>query len=222
MTTARPEGFDVAVVAAMRRLKLLAMKFTRNSDAADDLVSETVLRAIENSHQFREGTNLNAWLSIIMRNAFFSRHRRKRREVEDPDGIMASLASVEEGQTWACDWHTFERFARLMPAPMRDAFNAIVVDQLAYDEAAVELGVPVGTVKSRVNRAKEFLEGFTADVVVVDEGEDLDEEGAPANSDSDAVIELYKGGASVGEIREKFPHLSRMEVMEVVSAVKRS
>lgn len=218
MTAERPEWFDLSVVAAMRRLKAVAYKYTQNSAAADDLVSETVLRAIENFSQFREGTNLNAWLGTIMRNAHFSRHRRKGREVEDPDGVMASLAFVEESQTWSCDLHTFERFARLMPAPMRDAFNAIVVEQLAYEEAAVELGVPIGTIKSRVNRAKEFLDGFISEAAVAD---DLQETSAPEVVANDEVVSLYKGGASIADIREKLPHMTRMEVMEIIAQVSR-
>lgn len=126
MTGERSKDFDLGIVAAMRRLKALAYKFTGNAAAADDLVSETVLRAMENFEKFRDGTNLNAWLSTIMRNAHYSRHRRKFREVEDPDGMIAGYVAVPENQTWSCDLHTFERFARLMPAPMREIGRAHV------------------------------------------------------------------------------------------------
>jgi len=85
-----PPDLREAMLAAIPSLRAFAVSLTHNLDAADDLVQDTILRAWENLDRFEVGTNLNAWLFTILRNGFYSQHRKKRREVEDPDGSYAA------------------------------------------------------------------------------------------------------------------------------------
>src|SRR3982074_3572618 len=80
---------------AVPNLRAFAISLSRNVDHADDLVQETLLRAIDNIDSFQPGTNMSAWLFTILRNLFRSEHRKRRREVEDPEGTYAdTLPSV--------------------------------------------------------------------------------------------------------------------------------
>ena len=86
--TASPETRE-AMLAALPSLRAFALSLCHNPDRADDLVQDTILRAWANLDRFEAGTNLNAWLFTILRNGFYGQHRKKRREVEDPDGSYA-------------------------------------------------------------------------------------------------------------------------------------
>src|SRR5438045_8243771 len=88
-----------AMLAAVPSLRAFAISLSRNVDRADDLVQETLLRAIDNIDSFEPGTNMSACLLTILRNLFRSEHRKRRREVEDPDGTYAkTLISPAEQQ----------------------------------------------------------------------------------------------------------------------------
>jgi len=78
------------LLAAVPSLRAFAISLSGNVDRADDLVQETLLRAMANIDSFQEGTNLSAWLFTILRNLFRSEYRKRRREVEDTDGSYAS------------------------------------------------------------------------------------------------------------------------------------
>ena len=82
-------SFRDALLAAVPSLRAFAISLSGNVDRADDLVQDTLVRAIANAHRFEPGTNLNAWLFTILRNLFHSEYRKRRREVEDPDGAYA-------------------------------------------------------------------------------------------------------------------------------------
>src|ERR1700742_856354 len=87
------------ILAAVPSLRAFAISLSGNVDRADDLVQETLLRALANIHSFEPGTNMPAWLFTILRNLFRSEYRKRRREVEDADGHYAeSLTSQPEQQ----------------------------------------------------------------------------------------------------------------------------
>jgi RNA polymerase sigma-70 factor (ECF subfamily) len=97
--TMRPSVRD-AMLAAVPSLRAFAISLCGNVDRADDLVQETLLRAMANIHSFQPGTNMSAWLFTILRNLFRSEYRKRRREVEDTDGSYAeSLKSHPEQQS---------------------------------------------------------------------------------------------------------------------------
>src|SRR6478609_4490284 len=95
--TMRPSVRD-AMLAAVPSLRAFAISLCGNVDRADDLVQETMLRALANIHSFQPGTNMSAWLFTILRNLFRSEYRKRRREVEDADGSYADTLTSHPEQ----------------------------------------------------------------------------------------------------------------------------
>jgi RNA polymerase sigma-70 factor, ECF subfamily len=120
-------------------------------------VQETVLRAIRKQEQFVAGTNLQAWLFTILRNQFCSDHRKSLREVEDGDGSYAATMIALPDQDDRIMMHDLEAALGKLPEGQREALILVGADGLSYEEAAQVLGCAVGTVKSRVNRARSCL-----------------------------------------------------------------
>jgi RNA polymerase sigma-70 factor, ECF subfamily len=151
-------GLDVKTQAAMLRavpaLRKFAMSLSRSKDLADDLVQETLLRAIMHIDTFRPESNLDAWLMTILRNRFFSECRERKRTVEDVDGEHAeTLASPPEQLGWCIAKDLQEALQKLSPSH-RQALILIGESGLSYEEAAIICNCEVGTVKSRVHRAR--------------------------------------------------------------------
>ena len=94
------ESVRKAVLAAVPSLRAFAISLCGNVDRADDLVQETLLRALANIDSFQPGTNMSAWLFTILRNHFRSEYRKRRREVEDSDGHHAEIAEVAARSIW--------------------------------------------------------------------------------------------------------------------------
>jgi RNA polymerase sigma-70 factor (ECF subfamily) len=150
-------------VEALPHLRLFARSLTRNSTEADDLVQETLLKALANIDRFEPGTRLRPWLFTIMRNTFYSDCRKKRFEVRDVDGEHAARLVQGPGQDGAVDFGNFKAaFARLQ-ADHREVLILIGVSGCSYEEAAAVCGCAVGTIKSRVNRARRRLEELVGD-----------------------------------------------------------
>ena len=158
---ARTEPIDQAfvdgVVASIPSLRAFAISLTRNVDQAEDLVQETVLRAISKQDRFEAGTSLQAWLFTILRNNFFSAHRRSVREVEDGDGSHAATMISVADQEDRIMIQDLEAALSKLPQVHREAIMLVGADGLSYEEAAQTLGCAVGTIKSRVNRARNSL-----------------------------------------------------------------
>jgi hypothetical protein len=120
-----PAETRAAMLAALPSLRAFAISLTRDRDYADDLVQDTILRAWKNIDRFEVGTNLNAWLFTILRNAFLSQYRKTRREVEDPDGSFAARLRAPPEQPATCDvqdmpaWCTDHGCGRTDPYPVR-------------------------------------------------------------------------------------------------------
>ena len=128
-----------------------------NAAAADDLVQETLLKAWANQGRFEPGSNLKAWLCTILRNHFYTECRKRRREVEDADGVLAGQVQAPAAQEASSDLRRVgQHLAKLSPA-MREALLLVAAQGLTYEAAAELMGCQVGTVKSRVNRARSAL-----------------------------------------------------------------
>lgn len=154
--TLQPSVQDV-MLAAVPSLRAFAMSFSGKSDRADDLVQETLVRAIANIDSFKRGTNMSAWLFAIVRNLFRSEYRERRREVEDADGsYLASLDSLPEQHIRLEFKELVEAPARL-PDVRREALLLVGASGFSYDDAAGVCGVPEGTIKSRAARARRQL-----------------------------------------------------------------
>lgn len=141
----------------MPNLRAFAMSLCGNGDRADDLVQEALVKAWSNLDRYEPGTNMRAWLFTILRNAYYSDLRKRRREVEDADGAMAARLATHPGQTGHMDFQDFRAALDRLPADQREALVLIGASGLSYEEAAEICGCAVGTVKSRVNRARNRL-----------------------------------------------------------------
>ena len=158
-----------AMLKSTPHLRAFAISLTNNVDRADDLVQETLMRAIANITRFQPGTNMQAWLFTILRNLFHSEYRKRRREVEDADGSYAGRLKVQPEQGSRLDFEDFRSALAKLPPDQREALLLVGASGFSYDEAASICGCAVGTIKSRVNRARSRL----ALLLAVDDVEDL-------------------------------------------------
>jgi RNA polymerase sigma-70 factor, ECF subfamily len=146
-----------AMLAAVPSLRAFAISLCGNVDRADDLVQETLLRAMANIDSFQPGTNMSAWLFTILRNLFRSEYRKRRREVEDTEGTYAeSLKSYPE-QHSRVEFDEFRAALAKLPPDQREALLLVGASGFSYEEAAAICDCAVGTIKSRVNRARTRL-----------------------------------------------------------------
>ena len=146
-----------ALLAAIPSLRAFAISLCGNADRADDLVQETLVKAWSHIGSFTEGTNMPAWLFTILRNLFYSNYRKKRREVEDPDGTMAGQLVTLPDQNSHMDFLDFRTALQKLPADQREAIILVGASGLSYEDAASICGCAIGTMKSRVNRARNRL-----------------------------------------------------------------
>jgi len=151
-----------AMLAAVPSLRAFAISLCGNVDRADDLVQEALVRALSNIDSFEPGTNMPAWLFTILRNQFRSDYRKRRREVEDANGKYAeSLKSLPE-QPGQIELSEFRRALSELPQDQREALVLVGASGFSYEEAANICGCAVGTIKSRVNRARTRLSEMLA------------------------------------------------------------
>ena len=140
-----------------------AMYLTRKPPEADDLVQETYLRAFRFAHRFQPGTHLRAWLFQILRNTFLTFYRLREREAalaEDgvPDWDVPMFHDAPDDSAGTMDAHTdLERALRRLPEEFRTVLLLAEVEGMPLEEVARVMACPVGTVKSRIFRAKERL-----------------------------------------------------------------
>jgi RNA polymerase sigma-70 factor (ECF subfamily) len=157
------DGLKKALVELVPELRARAFRLAGNGAVADDIVQDTVERALRFSSQYELGTNLRAWAYQILFSVFVTRYRRTRRE----KNALKTLAFDP------CAWTIPERFGApdvgatltrstqqtfdALPPTFRTVLALVDLDELTYREAALELGVPVGTVMSRLHRARKLL-----------------------------------------------------------------
>jgi RNA polymerase sigma-70 factor (ECF subfamily) len=150
-------SFSDGILATIPNLRAFAYTLCGDQTRADDLVQDTLLKAWDKQSSYTPGTNLKAWLFTILRNTYFSDIRKKKREVEDPDGIMAGNLSVGAGQQIQVDMRDMVSALKLLPDDQRESLLLVAAEGFSYDEAADISNCAVGTVKSRVNRARKRL-----------------------------------------------------------------
>lgn len=146
-----------AMLSAVPSLRAFAISLCGNVDRADDLVQETLLRAWANIHSFEPGTNMSAWLFTILRNLFRSEYRKRRREVADGDGAYAESMKTQPEQSSRVEFEEFRTALNKLPTDQREALILVGASGFSYEEAAEICGCAVGTIKSRVNRARTRL-----------------------------------------------------------------
>jgi len=145
------------VVALAPALRAFAWSLSHNGADADDLVQETLIKAWSNRDKFEPGTNLRAWLFTILRNTYYTAVSRRRREQPDPDGKHAAALSAPPTQDWTMTMQSLQAALQKLPIEHREALILVGAAGLSYEEAASICNCAVGTIKSRVNRARARL-----------------------------------------------------------------
>ena len=164
------------IQATIPNLRAFAMSLTGNIDNADDLVQETLVRAFAHIDSFEPGTNLSAWLFTILRNLFRSEYRKRKREVEDAEGSFAATLSTRPEQTGRIEFKELQQALEKLRADQREAVILVGASGFSYEEAAEICGCAVGTIKSRVNRARIRL----AELLDIESVDDFRPEHAPS------------------------------------------
>lgn len=165
--------FEAVVLPLRDELKKAALKLTHSPESAEDLVQETLLHAYRGFSRFKQGTNLKAWLMRIMLNLFISHYRHQKRTVEmvSLEGLLEGLELAEENSELLLDEAISPEEALMakvmddevakalesLPEPFREVVILCDIEGLSYAEAAQALGIPIGTVRSRLSRARETL-----------------------------------------------------------------
>ncbi|MAK80823.1 sigma-70 family RNA polymerase sigma factor [Phenylobacterium sp.] len=143
-----------SVISMIPALRAFAWSLCHNGADADDLVQDTLIKAWSNRDRFEVGTNLRAWLFTILRNTYYTQLNRRRREVRDEDGDYAKLLRSPPTQDWSLAMQDLQSALARLPDEHREALILIGAAGLSYEEAAEICGCAVGTIKSRVNRAR--------------------------------------------------------------------
>jgi len=166
--------FEAAVLPLRDELRRFALRLTQSPESAEDLVQETLLHAFQGFGRFRRGTNLRAWLMRILLNLFISHYRQQQRGIPTVslEGLLEEMELAEEEASLLTDPAAISPEDALLAqvldeeveralAQLPDAFREVVIlcdlQGFSYAEAAQQLGVPIGTIRSRLFRGREIL-----------------------------------------------------------------
>ena len=151
------------IAAHIPRLRRYARALSGDSHRADDLVQDTLERALTKFHLWRHGSDLRAWMLSIMHNVFINQLR-ARRESALGEATAAALESAPQSDP--LELRDLEMALRRLPAEQREVLLLVGLEQLNYAEASRVLGIPVGTVMSRLSRGRGRLRGLMSGVPV--------------------------------------------------------
>jgi RNA polymerase sigma-70 factor (ECF subfamily) len=151
------DKFLEQVTALLPALRAFGRSLCGDPARADDLVQDTVLKAWTNREQFQSGSNLKAWLFTILRNCYYSELRHRKFEIEDPDGVCAGQVAVAPDHDAKLHLRDLSRALQQLPIDQREALILVCATGLSYEEAADVCQVAVGTIKSRIARARDRL-----------------------------------------------------------------
>lgn len=142
------------IVQLIPALRAFARTFYRDPDTADDLVQETLVRALSAINQFRPGTSMKSWLFTIMRNAFYTKVRVETREAPGATDCVSLQVASNATQEWSVRGGEIARAIQRLPQQQREVLVLIGVLGVSYEEAAAICGCAMGTIKSRLSRAR--------------------------------------------------------------------
>jgi RNA polymerase sigma-70 factor (ECF subfamily) len=184
--------FETDLIALMPHLRAFARSLTGDSTTGDDLAQEAIAKAWASRESFTPGTNLKAWTFMILRNQFFSEKRRSWRSTElDPEVAEQTLVAVTN-PTGNLEVDELRRAMGMLPAEQREALILVGAAGMAYEEVSQITGVAVGTIKSRVSRARDRL------ALIYAEGK-IDDDGQPSEFAMEAIfseVRRYQGLAA--------------------------
>jgi RNA polymerase sigma-70 factor, ECF subfamily len=160
MTRAKPPSFDIPPhLGALRRYALV---LTRDADQAEDLVQETLVRAMAAARTWQPGRDVRSWLLAILHNAHVSRQRRRRVEAATAAELeWTTPTAVPPAQPGRVQLGRTLQALMTLPEEQREVLVLVAFEGLAYKDAAEVLGIPVGTLMSRLGRAREALRAAT-------------------------------------------------------------
>lgn len=150
-------GVERDMAALLPELRAFARFLIRDRTAADDLVQDTLVRALGAAGQFEPGTNLKAWLFTILRNTFYEQGRRRRREASVLRERFVPSEAGSPQQDSRSEVSDLQRLIWTLPPLLREALILVGAQELTHEEAAEICGVPVGTMKARLSRARAAL-----------------------------------------------------------------
>jgi RNA polymerase sigma-70 factor (ECF subfamily) len=148
-------AIELEIVTLTPALRVFARRFLRSNDDIDDLVQETLLKALNSLHLYHPGTSLKSWLFTSLRNTFCTNYRRQKREPTGMD-VMVERIAIAPTQEWALRQHELQQALALLSDDRRRALT-LVAAATSYEDAARICGCRIGTLKSRVSRARESL-----------------------------------------------------------------
>jgi RNA polymerase sigma-70 factor (ECF subfamily) len=166
---AMDESVRKAILGAVPSLRAFAISLCGNVDRADDLVQETLLRALANIESFQPGTNNSAWVLKNQSKHLRYAYRKRRRGGEDGEGRYAETLKSQPEQHGQVEFREFREALAMLPADQREALVLVGASGFSYEEAANICGCAVGTIKSRVNRARTRL----AELMAIDSAEEF-------------------------------------------------
>lgn len=152
-----PTDWREMIMGFIPSLRAFAFSLSHNGADADDLVQETLAKAWAHRARFEPGSNLKAWLFTILRNSWYTGAAKRRREIADEEGRYAAGLTAEASQEWTAELTALQAALNTLPPEHREAIVMVGAAGLSYQEAADISGCAVGTIKSRVNRARHRL-----------------------------------------------------------------
>jgi RNA polymerase sigma-70 factor (ECF subfamily) len=160
MTTGSSTRFETELLEATPFLRAFARTLCHDSEQAEDLAQEALLKAWQCRGQFQPGTNLRAWLATILRNRYYSLGRRRKWQADyDQEIIERTLVAPDDPQA-VVELEDVRRALAMLPDFQREALILVGAGGMSYEEVAQIAGCPLGTVKSRVRRARDELQAI--------------------------------------------------------------
>ncbi|QCP50284.1 sigma-70 family RNA polymerase sigma factor [Trinickia violacea] len=156
-------SFEADVVGSLPRLRHYARALTGDHAWADDLVQDTAERALTRARAFRSGSNLGAWLLTILRHIYIDQLRGRREIAVDDERAPWRTLEAPHGEVDSLALRDVQRALYRLPFEQREVLLLVCVEELSYQEVSSVLNVPVGTVMSRLSRARENMRTLYAD-----------------------------------------------------------
>ena len=160
MTDRKTTGFQRELLEATPFLRAFARTLCHDTEQAEDLAQEALLKAWQCREQYQPGTNLRAWLATILRNRFYSQGRRRKWQADYDQAVMERTLVAPDNQECVVELEDVRRALAMLPDFQREALILVGAGGMSYEQVAQIAGCPLGTVKSRVRRARDELQAI--------------------------------------------------------------